>query len=153
MDLSDQRMSYDAEGIDVDALHDDPIEQFRAIGVATVRFAAANPAYFRVVNLPEVQLAITETFKDEVDLVDSLVEASAQQPEIGTDDAELIEMAGQAMVYGMARLFVDGHYAARGIGPERAEEIAEKLTGILGQGFFYSRQKVLLDKFSKRFVL
>jgi len=28
MDLSDQRMSYDADGIDVDALHDDPIEQF-----------------------------------------------------------------------------------------------------------------------------
>lgn len=28
MDLSDQRMSYDAEGIDEDAMHRDPIEQF-----------------------------------------------------------------------------------------------------------------------------
>lgn len=30
MDLSDQRMSYEAEGIDLDAMHLDPIEQFGA---------------------------------------------------------------------------------------------------------------------------
>ena len=28
MDLSDQRMSYETDGIDLEALHDDPIEQF-----------------------------------------------------------------------------------------------------------------------------
>lgn len=30
MDLSDQRMSYEAEGIDIDAMHVDPIAQFEA---------------------------------------------------------------------------------------------------------------------------
>lgn len=119
----------------------DPLSQFRAVGIATVRFAAHNPAHYRVMNLPEVLAALQPHIQPNQDRVDAMVDAAVAQPEVGMDDAALLQLAGQAMVYGIARMFVDGHFAAMGVGPDQAELLAERLTEILGTGFIANASK------------
>lgn len=116
----------------------DPLSQFRAMGIATVRFAAHNPVHYRVMNLPEVLKALKPQLQPAQDRVDAMVDAAVAQPGVRLDDAALLSLAGQAMVYGIARMFVDGHFAAMGVGPEQAEPLAARLTEILGTGFFAS---------------
>ncbi len=43
-------------------------------------------------------------------------------------------LAARALMYGLARLFADGHCAQMGIGPELAKDVAEAVTGVLGRG-------------------
>jgi hypothetical protein len=48
---------------------------------------------------------------------------------------DAILLTASTVVYGAARMFVDGHFAMMGIGPERAEWVAQTVTGMLGVGF------------------
>ncbi|MCK6521431.1 TetR/AcrR family transcriptional regulator [Myxococcota bacterium] len=119
----------------------DPLSQFRAMGIATVRFAAHNPVHYRVMNLPEVLMALQPHLQPTQDRVDQMVGEAVAQPGVRLDDAALLSLAGQAMVYGIARMFVDGHFAAMGVGPDQAEPLASRLTEILGTGFFATPPK------------
>ncbi len=117
-----------------------PLEQYRGVGVATVRFAAENPAHYRVMNLPEVIEALRPDMAADEARIELLVAAAAGEADVQMDDAALIQLAGQALVYGMARMFVDGHYAAMGVSADQAGELAERITGVLGTGFYGGSQ-------------
>jgi len=49
-------------------------------------------------------------------------------------DPDIMLLAAVAMVYGVARMFVEGVMANEGIDDAQAEQIAEKLTAQLGIG-------------------
>ena len=119
---------------------DDPLEQFRALGVSYVVFAANNPAHFRVMNVPEYASGEHSSFVRETHLesqarVNRLLEAAKRSGQLRDGSIDAIRLTASTTVYGAARMFVDGNFARMGIGPERAEWVARSVTELLGSGF------------------
>lgn len=116
----------------------DPVEAFRLSGVAYIRWAAENPAIFRLttdptyidfgetpagVEEPEALEGTLEPFwRDLAKLVRSGGALPASHP--------LIEqLRGRALAQGLATLFVGGVFGALGITSGHAERIARAVTG------------------------
>jgi AcrR family transcriptional regulator len=117
----------------------DPLEIFRATGVAYVRFAVEHPAHFRIMNMPTV-LARTppETHAAVEDwgrqMIDQL--AAAQRAAMITD-APLADvlLAANCMVHGLAHRIVSGldpELAA--LDADGAAALATRITYVLGVG-------------------
>ncbi|APR81594.1 Transcriptional regulator, TetR family protein [Minicystis rosea] len=117
-----------------------PLQKFRAIGVAFVTFAVRHPGHFRVMNMPEYASPSRSSYLADMQAAGTaeiralLAEAEADGRVLPWDPA-MIMLASRALVYGLARMFIDGHCAELGIGMERVEEIAAVVTDIFGGGF------------------
>ncbi len=116
--------------------HDHPGLRLREVGIAGVRFAVQHPNLFRLLNDPRwmdredpetrAQLQANE------EAVQAVLEASAGL--LGSEhDINTVLLAAQATVYGLARLFLDGHLAA--VEPDEAEAVAGAVLDVLGTGF------------------
>ena len=114
---------------------DDPADQFQAMGVAYVQFAVRHRGHFRVMNRPEYESArIIEGWELARAQMRSLIERGQAEGVIREGDVDAMIMTAQALVYGVARMFVDGLYALEGIDDARAEEIAMLITDQLRPG-------------------
>ena len=117
-----------------------PLEAFRAMGIAYVKLAVANPPHFRAMHRVEytgpeapepVRRAIQHMQERMLEYIKLAQAAGMMRP----DDPAIILMGAHAIVYGLARMFVDGQMAAQGIGPEQAEPITHAMTDLIGRGF------------------
>ena len=121
------------------AAGDDPVKQFRAIGVTFVLFAVRNPGHFRVMNMPEYADRSRSAYLGEStdagerEMRELLARARAEG-QILPWDPGLLMIASRALVYGVARMFIDGHFAELGVGVEQAQAITEAVTDIFGGG-------------------
>lgn len=122
----------------MEAAGDDPVERFRAMGVAYVEFAVAHPARFRAMCDPSMasletpELAALRARSEAA--LRGAVEAGIREGRTPQGDASVVMLAGQAIAYGLARMFVDGMMEARGIPASRARELAIALTDVMGRG-------------------
>ncbi|OJH34911.1 TetR/AcrR family transcriptional regulator [Cystobacter ferrugineus] len=116
----------------------DPREVFRLSGVAYIRWAAENPALYRIatdpahidytstsheVDAPEALKGSMETFWPELA---ALVRSGAALP---ASHALVQQLQGRALAQGVASLFVSGVFASLGITTADAERIARAVTG------------------------
>ncbi len=116
----------------------DPRETFRLTGVAYIRWAAENPALYRVatdpahidytstsheVDAPEALQGTMETFWPELG---ALVRSGAALP---ASHPLVQQLRGRALAQGMANLFVSGVFASLGITTADAERMARAVTG------------------------
>ncbi|WNG18324.1 TetR/AcrR family transcriptional regulator [Cystobacter fuscus] len=116
----------------------DPGEAFRLSGVAYIRWAAENPALYRIatdpahvdytatsheVDAPEALKGSMETFWPELA---ALVRSGAALP---ASHALVRQLQGRALAQGVASLFVSGVFASLGITTADAERIARAVTG------------------------
>jgi AcrR family transcriptional regulator len=106
---------------------DDPLARLRAIGTAYLRWAIRNPTHFQVVSTRNlIDYESSEFLRRDNDdiraLMDRLMDEAQRRGPLRSDDVTLIRLAGRALVYGLARMYVDGHFAQWGTGdePERA---------------------------------
>lgn len=116
----------------------DPVESFRLSGVAYVRWAAENPALFRLMNDPTLLdytqppqgveapaplRGTLDTFwADLASLVRSGQALSTQHPVIA-------QIRGRAVAHGLASYFVSGVFGAMGISTDEAERLFRAVTG------------------------
>lgn len=132
-----KRLNEVTEAAIGDLAERDPLEAFRQAGLAYVRFAVAHPAHFRVICVPEYA-AYSQALRDGLHhgraQLKALIVAAQSRGAIIQGDPESIMLAANAMIYGVARMFVDGQMQAEGIGTELAEESASTLTELLGRG-------------------
>ena len=115
---------------------DDPLLQFRASGLAFLRFALRHPRLFTLMNLPEMYTPPRDASDEDRALLAaaksqtrSSVERAQASGLIGRGDPAIFELAGIALTYGLARLFVDGFLPKDG-----AEAICEAVVDVLGSG-------------------
>ncbi|WNG27847.1 TetR/AcrR family transcriptional regulator [Cystobacter fuscus] len=116
----------------------DAHEAFRLSGVAYIRWAAENPALYRIatdpshvdytstshdVDAPEALKGSMETFWPELA---ALVRSGAALP---ASHALVRQLQGRALAQGMASLFVSGVFASLGITTADAERLARAVTG------------------------
>ncbi|WPB76926.1 TetR/AcrR family transcriptional regulator [Archangium violaceum] len=116
----------------------DPLEAFRLSGVAYIRWAAENPALYRIATDPTyIDYTSTEHAVDAPEALKGSLEAF--WPELGAlvrsgaaipgSHPLVQQLRGRALAQGVASLFVSGVFASLGITTADAERIARAVTG------------------------
>lgn len=116
----------------------DPLEAFRLSGVAYIRWAAENPALYRIATDPTyIDYTSTEHQVDAPEALKGSLEAF--WPELGAlvrsgaaipgSHPLVQQLRGRALAQGVASLFVSGVFASLGITTADAERIARAVTG------------------------
>jgi len=116
----------------------DPLDRFRATGVAYVRFAVAHPAHFLALCVPgmservpaEMKVAYAEHQTAEA----AQLLAGQAAGTIAPLPLDALLIAARAIVHGLAHLIVQGELGA--VDAARAAELAQVVTGVLGVGLY-----------------
>jgi AcrR family transcriptional regulator len=113
-----------------------PIERFRLAGLAYVRFAVEHPAYFKVMGHAHIsgQAPLRANFDDWIQNELAQLREAQSRGELSQLPVEDMMLAARCLTYGLARLIVDGQEGFEGITPERAMQLAESITNVLGVG-------------------
>ncbi len=114
-----------------------PLAQFRAAGIAYVRFAGEQPSHFLVLHDPEY------ADRSRSELIASYLARNNQQfreilqgaHEDGElrGSRELVELTASTLMYGLARRIVDGQFDTP-LTPEDIDRLAEQMTHVLAVG-------------------
>ncbi len=131
----------------------EPLEQFRASGIATVRFAVAHPEHYRLVCMPGVTDAIPEPMRAKQKVFqdaqrEMLRDAQARGliSDLPLDD---LLLTAQATVAGLAHAIIEGRLGD--IDDARATELAIAVTAVLGVGLI-PRDEDVPDPYRKTVV-
>lgn len=122
----------------------DPLERFRATGIAYVRFAVAHPEHFRAMSVPGLLERTPPAQRERV-----LGWQAAERQALGDAQArgliadlplDDILLAASATVCGLAHMIIEGQLGE--VDDARATELAIKATAALGAGFWPRRERV-----------
>jgi AcrR family transcriptional regulator len=117
----------------------DPLARFRCFGIAYLRWAMRNPVYFEIISSGRFfdHDNATEVSRDNAELIGmterTLAEAFASG-QLRSPDLRTVQIAGRALVYGFARMNIDGHFPRWGIGHAEAEATAEAIIDLFIEG-------------------
>lgn len=106
-----------------------PLRQFRAMGLAYIRYAIAHPRRFQLLHAEScadpTALALFTRDKEVV----ALIARAQREGLLNPGPPEAVHLAAQALTYGLARMIVDGHLPREG-----AEARAEAVLDVFGRG-------------------
>ena len=118
------------------ACADDPLERFRASGVAYVKFIAAHPEHFRALNLPGIAARMPAEQRrawDDHNAGQRQALADAQAAGVIADmPLDDLCLAATAMTHGLGHMIVEGKLGE--VDPARAEQLALAATRVIGMG-------------------
>ena len=105
---------------------DAPIDRFRALGTAYMRWVMRNPAHFQVIsNRTLIDFDGSESLRRDNaeirELMEQLLTEQRQRAQLLADDIKAISFAARGLAYGIARMYVDGHLPQWDIPADRAE--------------------------------
>jgi AcrR family transcriptional regulator len=128
----------------VKAAPPEPLEQFRATGIATVRFAVAHPEHYLMICMPGVLEAIPEPLlaKQNAFLAaqrQAIIDAQARG-EIADLPLDDLLLAATSLVSGVCHAIIEGRLGK--VDDARATELAISVTGILGVGLIPRDEEV-----------
>ena len=107
-----------------------PLARFRAFGLAYLRWAMRNPAHFEIISTGRyfVHGSSAELTRDNAELIaltEGILADAAEQGLLRSADLKRIQVAGRALVYGFARMNLDGHFPRWGVEAGEIERMAE----------------------------
>jgi AcrR family transcriptional regulator len=115
----------------------DPLEGFREVGIAIVRFAVANPEHYRVISLPGLAAhAPPEQREQERAWYEAQKRSLAEAQRRGLiSDVPLdhLMLTADSAINGLARTIIDGKLGP--VDARLAEQLAVAVTHVLGVGF------------------
>ena len=95
---------------------DDPIAVFEAIGCGYLQWAFTNPTHFEIISSRTlIDFEASDSLRAQHDairhrMVDLLTQAREQGQLIAGLDFDHLVLAARALVYGLARMAIDGHF-------------------------------------------
>jgi len=117
-----------------------PLDRLRAIGSAYLRWAVRHPTFFEVISSRrlidfEGSAALRADNEAVQRLMAGLIEEARLKGEVRDEaDARLIVVTGRALVYGLARMKVDDHYASWGLAEAEIERMMDAALGLFIDG-------------------
>jgi AcrR family transcriptional regulator len=139
------RSLWEASAAAMAAANPDPIDKLRALGVASVRFAADHPAHFRVMHLPGLEASEEMLRGNEAkrEMMRGLILEAQRAGYMRPVDPTLILLACVASTYGLARFFVDG-FVCCPVDPMSAvdatvDQLITSIVDLVGEGFVTSK--------------
>jgi AcrR family transcriptional regulator len=117
----------------------DPLARFRCLGLAYLRWAMRNPAHFEIISNGRSfdHDQATELSRDNAELIGIVERTLADAFALGqlrVSDLKRVQIAGRALVYGFARMNIDGHFPRWGIAADDAERTAEAVLDLFIEG-------------------
>ena len=116
----------------------DPLERFRATGIAYVRFAVAHPAHFLALCVPgmaaRVPAELQCAYEGRQAAESAQLLAGQAAGTIAPIPMDQLRLAASAIVHGLAHLIVQGELGP--VDAARATELATAVTGVLGVGLY-----------------
>lgn len=111
---------------------DDPIQRFAAIGIAYLRWAIRNPTHFQIISTRSlIDWDSSESLRHDNEVVRSLMEGSMIEAQrrnmLRSNDIAQTQIAARALVYGLARMYIDGHFAQWAAAGHNAERTAQNV--------------------------
>jgi AcrR family transcriptional regulator len=115
-----------------DVTSGDPLERFAAVGVAYLRWAIQNPTHFQIISTRNlIDWGNSESLKADNGAIRALMEETLVEAKrrglLRSDDLVEAQIAGRALVYGLARMYIDGHFAQWGVDGETAERTSQNV--------------------------
>jgi AcrR family transcriptional regulator len=112
---------------------DDPLERFRASGIAYVQFAVAHPEHFRAMAMPGIAECAPDLpqFKSDVAERASIQRAQAEGT-IAKIPIDALMLAASSLVHGLAQKIVEGKLGD--VDAARGKQLAIEITAVLGAG-------------------
>lgn len=106
-----------------DAEGDTALQRFRAVGVGFLRWAITNRTHFQVISTRDViafgSSSLSERHQALQMQMRALLEEAAQAGDL-KGDPTLQMIAGRALAYGLARMFLDGQFPSWGLSEDDA---------------------------------
>ncbi len=102
------------------------LRRFRCFGLAYLRWAMRNPAHFEIISSGRYfdHDGAAELSRDNAELIamtERMLAEAFAQGHCGTCDLKPVPIAGRALVYGFARMNIDGHFPRWGVAEAEAE--------------------------------
>jgi AcrR family transcriptional regulator len=117
----------------------DPLARFRCLGLAYLYWAMRNPTHFEIISSGRYfdhdnAAGVSRDNAQVIGMTESaLVEAHAQG-QLRSADLKQVLIAGRALVYGFARMNIDGHFPRWGIADAEAGRMAEAILDLFIEG-------------------
>ena len=96
------------------AADENPLMQFRAIGVGFLRWAFANPTHFQVISTRAIIDFEGSTLRRRNDAIRTrmtgLMNQASEAGLLRPGDVQRHQIAGRALVYGLGRMYIDGQF-------------------------------------------
>lgn len=109
---------------------DSPIERFAAVGIAYLRWAARNPTHFQIISTRSlIDWQSSDSLREDNEAIRSLLEESLAEAQrrgmLSSSDTVQTQIVARALVYGLSRMCIDGHFAQWAVPGETAEGAAQ----------------------------
>lgn len=115
---------------------EDPLEQFRAVGIAYVRFAVEHPEHFRAMSVPNLFANMPAEYAERQNAQHAEQHAAIKRAQdagaIAKIPVEDIILAATSLVHGIAHNIVEGKLGK--VDVARATQLAISATAVLGAG-------------------
>jgi AcrR family transcriptional regulator len=117
----------------------DPLARFRKLGLAYLRWAMRNPAHFEIISTRRYfdHDRAVELSRDNAELIGltgRLLAEALAAGQLRKVDLKEVQLAGRALVYGFARMNIDGHLPRWGVALADAERAAEAVLDLFIEG-------------------
>jgi AcrR family transcriptional regulator len=134
-----QRFRAEIEAALAGAPAGDPLKRFRSFGLAYLRWAMKNPAYFEIISSGrhfdhDGAGAVSRDNAELVQLTERLLADAHARGQLRIPDLKQIKIAGRALVYGFARMNIDGHFPRWGVSSAEIEPMAEAVIDLFIAG-------------------
>jgi len=134
-----RRFRVEIELAVAEAPADDLLGRFRCLGLAYLRWAMKNPAHFEIISsrrfFDHDRSAVVA--RDNAELIGLTERTLAEAFALGqlrSADLKQVQIAGRALVYGFARMNIDGHFPRWGVAGAEAERTAEAILDLFIEG-------------------
>ncbi|SFU23402.1 TetR/AcrR family transcriptional regulator [Mesorhizobium sp. YR577] len=110
----------------------DPMARFAAIGSAYLHWAIHNPTHFQIISTRNlIDWGGSESLREDNKIVRSLMEEAIvdtqQQGKLRSDNIAETHIAARAIVYGLGRMYIDGHFTQWAVSGEDAERTVQNV--------------------------
>jgi len=117
----------------------DPLGRFRALGLAYLRWAMRNPTHFEVISSRRLfdhdrADAVASDNAELIALTERTLADAFAAGQLRTADLKQVQIAGRALVYGFARMNIDGHFPRWGVAALEAERTAAAILDLFIDG-------------------
>jgi AcrR family transcriptional regulator len=117
----------------------DPLAQIRSLGLGYLRWAMKNPAYFEIISTVkyfdhDASGALSKDNAEIIAMMARLLGEAAARGKLRHGDLKRTQIAARALVYGFARMLIDGHFPRWGVAEDEVEPMAEGIVDLFIDG-------------------
>jgi AcrR family transcriptional regulator len=134
-----RRFRAEIEAALAEAPAGDPLGRFRCLGLAYMRWAMKNPTHFEIISSRRFfdhdrSAGVSQDNAELIELTERTLAEAFALGQLRSPDLKRVQIAGRALVYGFARMNIDGHFPRWGVAGAEAERTAEGILDLFIEG-------------------